>query len=85
MDRPRSTLNIFGLVVDRNRVDVLVESGRLQIIKYSSLNLPKNICQILDYGQECCLVTVLRQHLERISILHIKLNGTISFFYHDTI
>ena len=29
-DRPRSTLSIFGLVVDRNRVDVVVESGPLQ-------------------------------------------------------
>ena len=29
VDRPGSTLNIFGLVVDRNRVDVVVESGPL--------------------------------------------------------
>ena len=35
-------------------------------IQYSSLNLPKNICQILDSRQECCLVSVLRRHLERI-------------------
>ena len=28
-DRPRSNLKIFGLVVDRNRVDVVVESGLL--------------------------------------------------------
>ena len=28
-DRPRSTLHIFGLVVDRNRVDVVIESGQL--------------------------------------------------------
>ena len=28
-DRPHSTLNIFGLVEDRNRVNVVVESGLL--------------------------------------------------------
>ena len=38
-DRPRSTLNIFGLVVDRNRVDVIVESGPLQYCKNSIFDL----------------------------------------------
>ena len=33
-DRPRSTLIVFGLVEDRNRVDVVVDSGPLQFLKF---------------------------------------------------
>ena len=56
-------------------------------IQYSRLNLPQNICQILDSGQEYRLVKVLRHHFERIFTFKTQWNYTLDcfkylFFYH---
>ena len=41
-DRPRSTPIIFGLVVEGNRVDVVVESGPLQLTVFEKILCQNN-------------------------------------------
>ena len=68
VDRPRSTLNSFGLVVDRNRVDVVVESDLLQgNLSKSSLLICNQMTRFLS-----CTLSFLNPTVHKVSLSELK-------------